>query len=131
MGSAFTQGHLTAAVRRIVIRVENREGASEIILLTNTEVEAEVVALLDRYRRQVELFFRWFKCILGCTHWLSTTYLDVILQASVPVLAPLLVSLRTGRKPTQRTFEMIGLYFQGWATAEELTRHIESLKTTT
>ena len=131
MGSAFTQGHLTAAVRRIVIRVENREGASEIILLTNTEVEAEVVALLYRYRWQVELFFRWFKCILGCTHWLSTTYLDVILQASVPVLAPLLVSLRTGRKPTQRTFEMIGLYFQGWATAEELTRHIESLKTTT
>ena len=130
MGSAFTQGHLTAAVRRIVIRVENREGASEIILLTNTQVEAEVVALLYRYRRQVELFFRWFKCILGCTHWLSTTYQGVTLQVYVAVLASLLVSLWTGRKPTQRTFEMICLYFQGWATAEELTRHIESLKTT-
>ena len=129
MGSAFTQGHLTAAVRWIVMRVANRDGPSEIILLTNTEVEAEVVALLYRYRWQVELFFRWFKCILGCTHWLSTTYQGVNLQVYVAVLASLLVSLWTGRKPTKRTFEMICLYFQGWATAEELTRHIESLKT--
>jgi hypothetical protein len=53
----------------------------------------------------------------------------VTLQVYVAVLASLLVSLWTGRKPTQRTFEMIGLYFQGWATAEELTRRIESLKT--
>lgn len=129
MGSAFTAGDLTAPVRRIVIRVENRDGPSEIILLTNMEVEAEVVALLYRFRWQVELFFRWFKCILGCTHWLSTTYQGVTLQVYVAVLASLLVSLWTGRKPTKRTFEMICLYFQGWATAEELTRHIESLKT--
>jgi len=129
MGSAFTEGDLTAPVRRVVIRVENRDGPSEIILLTNTEVEAEIVALLYRYRWQVELFFRWFKCILGCTHWLSTTYQGVTLQVYVAVLASLLVSLWTGRKPSKRTFEMICLYFQGWATAEELTRHIESLKT--
>ena len=128
MGSAFTKGDLTATVRRIVIRVQNRDGPSEIILLTNTDVEAEVVALLYRYRWQVELFFRWFKCILGCTHWLSTTYQGVTLQVYVAVLASLLVSLWTGRKPTKRTFEMICLYFQGWATAEELNKHIESLK---
>lgn len=129
MGSAFTEGDLTAPVRRIVICVENGDKTSEIILLTNTDVEAEVVALLYRYRWQVELFFRWFKCILGCTHWLSTTYQGVTLQVYVAVLASLLVSLWTGRKPTKRTFEMICLYFQGWATAEELSRHIASLKT--
>lgn len=129
MGSAFTEGDLTAAVRRVVIRIDQRDGPGEIILLTNTEVEAEVVALLYRYRWQVELFFRWFKCILGCTHWLSTTYQGVTLQVYVAVLASLLVSLWTGRKPTKRTFEMICLYFQRWATAEELTRHIDSLKT--
>ena len=129
MGSAFTEGHLTAPVRRVVVRVQDRTGETkDIILLTNTDVEAEIVALLYRYRWQVELFFRWFKCILGCTHWLSTTQPGVTLQVYVAVLASLLVSLWTGRKPTKRTFEMICLYFQGWATAEELTRHIESLK---
>ena len=129
MGSAFTEGDLTAPVRRIVIRVEDRAGPGEVILLTNTQLEAEVVALLYRYRWQVELFFRWFKCILGCTHWLSTTEQGVTLQVYVAVLASLLVSLWTGRKPTKRTFEMICLYFQGWATAKELAQHIESLKT--
>src|SRR3990172_5250585 len=129
MGSAFTAGDLTAPVRRVVIRVEDREGASEIILLTNTDVEAEVVALLYRYRWRVELFFRWFKCILGCTHWLSTTYQGVTLQVYVAVLASLLVSLWTGRKPTKRTFEMICLFCGGGARGEELPRHIDVLKT--
>ena len=46
----------------------------------------------------------------------------------VAVPASLWVSLWTGRKPTQRTFEMVCLSFQGCARAEELNRHIESLK---
>jgi hypothetical protein len=125
MGSAYTEGHLTAPVRRIVIRDE--EG-NEVILLTNTNLPAEIVALLYRYRWQVELFFRWFKCILGCTHWLSTTQTGLTLQVYVALLASLLISLLTGRKPTRRTYRMICLYFQGWASAEELAAHIASLK---
>lgn len=128
MGSAFTAGKLTAPVRRVVIQIEDRTGKKDLILLTNTDLDGETVAMMYRYRWQVELFFRWFKCILGCTHWLSTTRQGMTLQVYVAVLASLLISLWTGRKPTKRTFEMICLYFQGWADAEELTRHIESLK---
>lgn len=127
MGSAVTQGQLTAPVRRIVIRLEGRE--HDVILLTNLpDVEAEILGLLYRFRWQVELFFRWFKCILGCTHWVSQTRSGLTLQVYVALLASLLVSLWTGRKPTRRTFEMICLYFQGWATAEELSTHLENLK---
>jgi len=125
MGSAFTEGLLTAPVRRLVIRDEK---GKEIILLTNTDLPAEIIGLIYRYRWQVELFFRWFKCILKCTHWLSTTQTGLTLQVYVAVLASLLISLWTGRKPTKRTFEMICLYFQGWAKPEELAAHIESLK---
>ena len=127
MGSAFTEGDLTAPVRRLVLRDE--EG-KEILLLTNTDLPAEIIGLIYRYRWQVELFFRWFKCILRCTHWLSTTQTGLTLQVYVAVLASLLISLWTGRKPTKRTFEMICLYFQGWAKADELAAHIESLKKT-
>jgi hypothetical protein len=127
MGSAFTQGHLTAPVRRIVLRVPGQE--HDVILLTNLlDVAAEVLGLLYRFRWQVELFFRWFKCILGCTHWLSQTRSGLTLQVYVAILASLLVSLWTGRKPTRRTFEMICLYFQGWAGEAELIAHLESLK---
>ena len=33
-----------------------------------------------------------------------------------------------GHNPTKRTFEMICLYFQGWASLKELIDHIEGLK---
>ncbi len=41
---------------------------------------------------------------------------------------PLLIAIWTGRKPTQRTFEMVGWYMIGMANDKELTDHIESLK---
>ena len=44
-------------------------------------------------------------------------------------IACLLIHLWTGGKPTLRTFEMICLYLQGWATLDELMAHVEKLKT--
>ena len=125
MGSAFTEGKLTAPVRRLVIRSEDRK---EVILLTNTDLSAELVGLLYRYRWQVELFFRWFKCILGCRNWLSLSPTGLTLQVYVALLASMLISLWTGRKPTKSTFRILCMYFQGWVRTEELTAHIERLK---
>lgn len=125
MGSAFTKGHLTASVRRV--KIYDKEKDTCVILLTNTDISGELLSVLYRHRWQVELFFRWFKCILGCTHWLSRSRSGLTLQVYIAILACLLIRLWTGRKPTKRTFEMICLYFQGWARESELTRHIESL----
>lgn len=128
VGSAFTEGILTAPMRRIVVEAP---GGEQVILLTNLlEPSARDIAEAYRCRWQVELFFRWFKCILGCTHWLSRSRSGLTLQVYAAILASLLVSLWTGRKPTKRTFEMICLHFQGWATAEELTAHIAALPRT-
>ena len=44
------------------------------------------------------------------------------------LIASLLLSLWAGKKATKRTYEMFCLYFSGWATEEELTNHLESLK---
>ena len=125
MGSAFTEGDLTAPVRRIVIRGED---GREVVLLTNLELPAEMVGLLYRYRWQVELFFRWFKCILRCVHWLSQTPTGLTLQVYVAILASLLVSLLTDSKPTKSTYRMIQLYLQGWATEEEFREYLASHK---
>ena len=125
VGSAFTQGDLTVPVRRVVIRDED---GHSVILLTNTDLSAEIIGLIYRHRWQVELFFRWFKCILGCTHWLSESQQGLTTQVYVAIIASILIRLWFGCKPTRRTFEMICLYFQGWANAKELAAHIESLK---
>ena len=50
------------------------------------------------------------------------------IQAYCAIIACLLISLWTGRKPTLRTYEMICFYFSGLASAEELLAHIAKLK---
>jgi len=44
------------------------------------------------------------------------------------IIECLLIPIYTGRAPTKRTFEMICLYMSGWASLEELERHIEKLR---
>ena len=91
-------------------------------------VPAEIVALVYRYRWTVELFFRFFKHVLGCKHLFSAQPDGIAIQAYCALIACLLISLWTGRKPTLRTFEMLCWYFLGWASEEELLAHLEKLK---
>jgi Transposase DDE domain len=108
-----------------------RTAESDYTLLLVTDrrdLTAEIIALLYRYRWQIELFFRWFKCILGCTHLLSLSRNGVSLQVYCALIASMLITLWTGRKPTKRTFEMLCYHFMGWADDEELLNHIEKLK---
>jgi len=98
------------------------------LLATNRmDLSAETIAALYQYRWQVELFFRWFKCILGCKHLLAHSLNGLTLQVYCALLASMIITLWTGRKPTKRTFEMLSLYFLGWASEHELTQHITTL----
>jgi len=100
-----------------------------ILLITDRmDLSAEVIALLYRYRWQIELFFRWFKCILGCKHLLSLSENGVSMQVYCALIASMLITIWTGRKPTKRTFEMLCYHFMGWADDEELFNHLEKLQ---
>lgn len=92
------------------------------------DVPAEVLADIYKHRWTVELFFRFFKHVLGCRHLLSTHKKGIEIQAYCAIIACLLIRLWTGRKPTLRSYEMICLYFMDWASLEELTSHIAKLK---
>jgi IS4 transposase len=105
------------------------QGRPEVLLLATDklDLDAELVALGYRFRWAVELFFRWFKCVLGCRHLLATSENGVTIQLYVGLIASLLISLWTGRKPTKRTLEILQFYFMGWATLEEVQAHLDSL----
>lgn len=92
------------------------------------DVPAEIIALLYHYRWTIEIFFRFFKQILGCRHLLSGARKGIEIQTYCAIIACLLISLWTGRKPTLRTHEMICWYFIGVADLDELLAHIEKLK---
>jgi len=98
-------------------------------IATNLEdVPAEIVADLYRHRWSIELFFRFFKHVLGCRHLLSTSREGVEIQTYCAIIACMLLALWTGGKPTLRTHEMVCLYLQGWADEDELIAHLKKLK---
>jgi|1186.fasta_scaffold70558_1 IS4 transposase len=92
------------------------------------DVPAEVIADIYKHRWLIELFFRFFKHILGCRHLLSTDPVGIQIQAYCAIIACLLIHLWTGGKPTLRTYEMICLYLQGWASLKEVKAHLDKLK---
>lgn len=93
------------------------------LLFTNLDpLEAELVALIYRYRWQIELFFKWIKCVLGCRHWMAESIEGMTLQIYCALIASVLLVLWTGRKPTKRQWEVLQLYWVGYVTLEELTK---------
>lgn len=107
-----------------------RNAASQdIVLATNLlDVPAEILALVYRARWQIEIFFRFFKHVLGCRHLLAHDQEGIEIQTYCGIIVCMLISLWTGKQPTLRTFEMICLYLQGWADEEEVLAHLEKLK---
>jgi len=92
------------------------------------DVPAEIIALIFRYRWTIEIFFRFFKHVLGCRHLLSRSANGIEIQTYCAIIACMLISLWTGRKPTLRTYEMICYYFMGLADEEELLAHLAKLE---
>ena len=98
-------------------------------LLTDLlELDAELIALLYRYRWQIELFFRWFKKVLQADRLLALSQNGMTIVVYCALIASLLVVLWTGRKPTKRTFELLCFYFAGWVSDEELLVHLNRLE---
>jgi Transposase DDE domain len=132
----------THPVRLVMVQVQphekrsNRKGNTGagpsdgyLRIVTNLlDVPAEIIALLYQYRYTIELFFRFFKHLLGCRHLLSDKPDGLRIQVYCAIIACLLLSLWTGRKPTQATLEMFYWYFLGLAEEDELETHLAKLK---
>jgi hypothetical protein len=130
LGTLHHKDHLKRPMRLVIVRSVDREGkTSELWLITDRlDLDADLVALAYRYRWTVELFFRWLKCILGARHLIAQSQNGVTLQMYAALIVSLLIVLRTGRKPTKRTFETIQFYLLGWVSDEEFEAHLSKLK---
>jgi hypothetical protein len=101
-----------------------------LLIATNRlDLPAWIIALIYNYRWTIEVFFRFFKHVLGCRHLLSHDPVGIEIQTYCAIIACMLISLWTGRKPTLRTYEMICHYFSGLAEEDELLAHLAKLPT--
>jgi hypothetical protein len=111
-----------ARVGRVrVIWVET--ATNSLLLVTNLPPErlsAELASRVYRRRWQIECFFRWVKCLLGCRHWLAESPAGTTHQLYLALIAAVLLQQVLGRRPNRRMFELIQLYQMGVATIEEL-----------
>ena len=116
-------------MRLVIVKVVDREGKStELWLVTDRfDLDADLVAIAYRYRWSVELFFRWLKCVLGAKHLVSHNENGVALQMYAALIVSLLIAIRTGSKPTKRTFETIQFYLLGWVSEAEFAAHLAQL----
>lgn len=104
----------------------------QLLIATNLlDLPAWIIALLYRYRWTIEIFFRFFKHTLGCRSLLSHDPEGIEIQTYCAIIACMLISLWTGRKPTLRTYEMICYYFTGMAKEDELLTHLAKLQSHT
>jgi hypothetical protein len=132
LGTAHHKNVLKQQVRIVKVQTDKLDSngvPNVLVLVTNLlDLPADLVALGYKHRWSVELFFRWLKCILGCRHLLANNVNGVEIQVYLGIIASLLISLWTGKKPTKRTLEMVQFYFSGLASWAELQAHIEKLK---
>jgi len=105
-----------------------KQGQVILIATDRFDLEPETIAAIYKHRWTIEIYFRFFKHILGCRHLISHNKNGIEIQMYVAIIACMLISLWTGSKPTKRTYEMICWNFMGLADDEELDAHIAGLK---
>ena len=139
-GDPKTQKQLSVPVRLIAIKCTPHkkrykigrggpeQGGTLLIATDRFDLDADVIALIFKNRWAVEIFFRFFKHVLGCRHLISHNRNGIELQTYAAIIACMLIALWTGRKPTLRTYEMLCWYFTGMADEEELLAHIARLQ---
>jgi hypothetical protein len=88
------------------------------------DVPAEVIAFLYEYRWMIEVFFRFFKQILGCRHLLSTKSEGIQIQVYCAVICCMLISSLTGKKPNKRMVTLMAFWWQGVATDEDVLKEL-------
>ena len=104
------------------------EGRVLVLATTRQDLPAALIGLIYRYRWQIELFFKWFKTMLPCQHWLAESPAGVTIQIYCVMIAALLLLLWTGQRPTKRQMEALRFYWAGFIEADELLAALASQK---
>jgi hypothetical protein len=91
------------------------------------DAPADVIAALYQYRWTIEVFFRFFKQILGCRHLISSKPEGVQIQIYAAVICCMLLNALTGVKPTKWLVTLMALYLQGWASEAEVLKELKRL----
>lgn len=108
-------------LREVIIAYEENGEQKILRLITNLwDLPAHVIALLYRYRWQVELFFRWLKSYANFTHLISHNRQGLLAHFYVTIIAVMLMYLHGGYRPNKYLFALLAQVAVGAATLDEI-----------
>jgi hypothetical protein len=120
-----TKRYRTERLRVVTVRKPSGTLMRLVTNIPQEQMSARLILTLYRRRWQIECFFRWVKCLLGCRHWLAQSQNGATVQLYLAIIAGLLLQLVLGRRPNQRLWERLQLYLMGWATLDELMSAVQ------
>ncbi len=90
-------------------------------LLTNRfDLSAEIIGVIYRHRWQVELFFRWLKCMANFQHFYSESQQGMTMQIYIALIGTLLIAIETGEKPSSYDFALMSMAVAGLAPMDQI-----------
>ena len=107
------------------VKINGTRMSDQLLMVTDmVDLRIDLVGVVYQQRYEVEIFFRFFKQILGMRHLLSQRENGVAIMVYCAVIACLIIQLLTGKKPDKRTVEMVGWFFMGLASEQDLIDHL-------
>lgn len=104
------------------------QGETILLATDRLDLSPETISTIYQKRWAIEIFFRFFKHILGCRHLISHNQNGLQLQLYVAIIACLLISIWTGLKPNKTVLKLVEFYLMGWAEEGELLDQLARLK---
>ena len=90
-------------------------------LLTNRlDLPAETIGVIYRHRWQVELFFRWLKCMANFGHFYSESPQGMTLQVYIALIGTLLIAIETGARPSSYDYALMSMAVAGLAPLDQI-----------
>ena len=107
-----------------LVEVAGPDGQPFWLLTNRLDLEPDLLGLVYRHRWQVELFFRWLKCLVNFRHFFAESENGVAWQIAVALIGTLLLALSTGAKPNSYDWAMMTHVASGLLPADAETFEI-------
>jgi hypothetical protein len=114
--------NLSERLRYIWLRGINGELFHLATNLAPEDLSGSDAALLYKNRWQIEYFFRWIKCLMGCGHWLAESQKGATHQLYLALIGALLLQLDLGSRPSKRIWELLQWHQVGMLDDAELAQ---------
>ncbi len=103
-----------------LVQIESPDRVEPVLLVTNRlDLSAEMIGVLYRHRWQIELFFRWLKCMANFEHFFSESPNGITLQVYAAIIGTLLIALETQSRPSVYDYSIMTQVMAGWISLEE------------